>query len=282
MTDLRTSCHTAMALLPLALLAPATADADVIDSVNAVRNIGCDGRHPGVPPLRENARLDEVAHRLSQGTDLRTALQFAGYHEVSSFSVSISNVPASGDVERTLARQFCQQVTNPAFREIGTWRSGSRVWIALAAPFTPPAPGDQAEASRRVLALTNEARAHARRCGSTPYAAAAPLAASTRLGHVALAHARDMATFGYMDHTGRDGSSPAERITRSGYRWSEVGENLASGVMTADEVVAGWLASPEHCANLMDPLYRQMGVAFAVNPHDKRGVYWAMEFGTPR
>jgi len=25
-----------------------------------------------------------------------------------------------------------------------------------------------------------------------------------------------------------------------------------------------------------------MGVAFAVNPHDKRGVYWAMEFGTPR
>jgi len=32
----------------------------------------------------------------------------------------------------------------------------------------------------------------------------------------------------------------------------------------------------------MDPLYRQMGVAFAVNPHDKRGVYWAMEFGTPR
>jgi len=51
--------------------------------------------------------------------------------------------------------------------------------------------------------------------------------------------------------------------------------------MTADEVVAGWLGSPEHCANLMDPLYREMGVAFAVNPHDQRGVYWAMEFGTP-
>jgi len=91
-----------------------------------------------------------------------------------------------------------------------------------------------------------------------------------------------MADWGYMNHTGRDGSSPAQRITRSGYRWSEVGENLASGVMTADEVVAGWLRSPEHCANLMDPLYRQMGVGFAVNPHDQRGVYWAMEFGTPR
>jgi len=90
-----------------------------------------------------------------------------------------------------------------------------------------------------------------------------------------------MATHGYMDHTGRDGSSPAQRITRSGYRWREVGENLASGIMTPEDAVAGWLHSPEHCANLMDPAFRHMGVAYAVNPrHD--GVYWALEFGTPR
>jgi uncharacterized protein YkwD len=31
----------------------------------------------------------------------------------------------------------------------------------------------------------------------------------------------------------------------------------------------------------MDPLFREMGVAFAVNPHNDAGVYWAMEFGTP-
>jgi uncharacterized protein YkwD len=281
MTEPRKSCHTAL-VFALTALGPAWARADVIDSVNTVRNVGCDARHPAAPPLHENARLDEAAHRLSQGTDLRTALQFAGYHEVSSFSVSISNVPANGDIERTLAQQFCRQVINPAFREIGTWRSGKQVWIALAEPFAPPAPQDQAEVSRRVLALTNEARAQPRRCGSTPYGAAAPLTANARLTQAALAYAGEMATFGYMDHTGRDGSTHAERITRSGYRWSEVGENLASGVMSPDEVVAGWLASPEHCANLMDPVYRQMGVAFAVNSHDKRGVYWAMEFGTPR
>jgi uncharacterized protein YkwD len=280
MTDLRTTRQSALALL-LALLVSA-ARADVIDAVNAVRHVGCDGRHPGVAPLRENARLDEAAHRISQGTDLRTALRFAGYHEVSSFSVSISNVPPSGDVERIIAQQFCQQVINPAFREMGTWRSGSRVWMALAEPFAPPAPGDLGEVSRRVLQLTNEARAHPRRCGATPYGAAPPLASSVQLSQVALAYARDMATWGYMNHTGRDGSSPARRISRSGYRWSEVGENLASGVMTADEVVTGWLGSPEHCANLMDPLYRQVGVGYAVNPHDQRGVYWAMEFGTPR
>ena len=281
MTDLRTTCQSALALL-LALFLSTAARADVIDAVNAVRHVGCDGRHPGVAPLRENARLDEAAHRLSQGTDLRTALRFAGYHEVSSFSVSISNVPPSGDVERIIAQQFCQQVINPAFREMGTWRSGSRVWIALAEPFAPPAPGDLGEVSRRVLQLTNEARAHPRRCGATPYGAAPPLALSAQLSQAALAYARDMAAWGYMNHTGHDGSSPAQRITRSGYRWSEVGENLASGVMTAEEVVTGWLGSPEHCANLMDPLYRQLGIGYAVNPHDQRGVYWAMEFGTPR
>jgi uncharacterized protein YkwD len=280
MTDLRTTCHTAVILL-LALLSPAAAGAAVIDFINAVRHAGCDGRRVGVAPVRENGRLNEAAQRLSQGTDLRTALRLAGYHEVSSFSVSISDVPQSGAIEPSIAQQFCQQISNPAFREMGSWRSGTRVWIALAEPFTPPAHADLGEVSRRVLQLANEARAQPRRCGSRRYAPAPPLSLEKKLSQVALAYARDMATWGYMNHTGRDGSSPAQRITRSGYHWSEVGENLASGVMTADEVVAGWLGSPEHCANLMDPLYRQVGVGYAVNPHDERGVYWAMEFGTP-
>ena len=281
MTEPRKSCHQVLALL-LALLAPGWACADIVGSVNAVRSAACDGRHPGVPPLRENARLDAAAHRLAQGADLRSALAAAGYHEVSSFSVSISNVPASGDIERILAQQFCQQVIKPELREIGSWRSGDRVWIALAEPFTPPAAGNQAEVMQRVIALTNAARQHTQRCGSTAYAAAPALAASAKLSAAALAYARDMAAGGYMDHTGRDGSSPAERITRSGYRWREVGENLASGVMTPEALVAGWLASPAHCANLMSAAFREAGAAFAVNPHDQRGVYWAMEFGTPR
>jgi uncharacterized protein YkwD len=277
MTDLRRRCQ--ICVLPL-LLGATFAAADVPDAVNAVRYVGCTGHH-SVPPLRESAPLDEVAHRLSQGTDLSTAQRFAGYHAMSSFSVSISNVPASGDVEAIIARQFCAQVTDPAFREIGTWRRGSEVWIALAQPFVPPAPEDLAAVSRRVLQLTNRARAQARRCGPTPYAAVPPLTLNATLGHAALSYAQDMALFGYMSHTGRDGSTPAARITRSGYRWREMGENLASGVMSAQDVVNGWLGSPEHCANLMDPLYREMGVAFAVNHHNDAGVYWAMEFGTP-
>ena len=279
MTDLRARCHTLTRVLTL--LVPGCSVAGVIDAINVVRNVGCDGHPGGVAPLHENARLDEVAHRLSQGTKLQQAQEFAGYHAVSSFAVNISNVPPSGDVETIISRQFCQQATNPAFTEIGTWSHGSDVWIALAEPFAPPLPRDLAAISRQVLQLTNRARALPQRCGATPFAPAPPLAMNAKLEQVALDYARDMAAYGYMNHIGRDGSSPQQRITRGGYRWVEVGENLASGIMTPEDVVDGWLHSPEHCVNLMDPLYREMGVAFAVNPHNNAGVYWAMVFGRP-
>jgi uncharacterized protein YkwD len=281
MTELGLRCHRA-ALALLALLAPALAAGAVIDAINAVRDDGCGGGRGRLAPLRENERLNDAAHRLSQGTQLAEALQLARYHAVSSFAVSISNVSAGGDVTAIISRQFCHQVSNPGFREAGTWRQGSTVWIAMAEPFRPPAPQELGAVSRRVLELTNAARAGARRCGAEHFAPAPPLTLDARLGQVALAYARDMAAFGYMDHTGRDGSSPQARITRGSYHWSEAGENLARGIMTPEEVVAGWLHSPEHCANLMDPNFRQAGVAFAVNPHDSAGVYWAMEFGTPR
>jgi uncharacterized protein YkwD len=279
MTDPRTRCQ--ILWLP-ALLAPVAAVAGVIDSVNSVRRHGC-GPHPAsVAPLRESERLDQVARQLSQGVQLRQAQLLADYHSVSSFSVRISNVPPGGDVAHIIGQQFCQQSTNPAFHEFGSWQRGGEVWLAFAEPFSPPKAREHGLISRRVLELANQARARARRCGSVPFAAAPPLTANATLEHAAAQYARELADYGFMSHTGHDGSSPAQRITRSGYRWREVGENLASGIMTADAVVAGWLQSPEHCANLMDPAFRQMGVAYAVNPHNEAGVYWALEFGTPR
>ena len=268
-----------MALLGLLLL-PRTGCADVADAVNAVRSHGCAGG-AAAAALRGNRQLDEVARHLAGGVPLREAEQRSGYHATSSFSVSISPVPASGDISQSIATQFCAQITNPAFREIGVWRQGSQVWIALAEPFAPPQTGERAMVASRVLELVNAARAHARHCGAESFAAAAPLRRNALLEKSALAYAQDMARYAYMDHTGRDGSSPQQRISAAGYAWVEAGENLASGVMSADEVVAGWLHSPGHCANLMQPAYTEMGVAFAVNPRDAAGVYWALEFGRP-
>jgi uncharacterized protein YkwD len=278
MTDLPTR-RQYRALLVLGLLAPLLARADVADAINAVRAAGCTGGSRGAPPLQRNARLDEVARRIAAGASLHTAQQQASYRALSAFSVSISDVPPSGDVTHIIESQFCPQSTNPAFRELGVWREGTDVWLAFAEPVAAPALADPAEVSAQVLDLINAARANARRCGSAPFPVAPPLTRNATLERAAREYAQEMATFGYMDHTGHDGSVPHERITRSGYRWSETGENLASGVTSTRARVDGWLHSPEHCANLMDTAYSQMGVGFAVNP--RTGIYWALEFGRP-
>ena len=261
-------------------LTPLGASADVIGSVNKVRAQGCAGGQSGRSPVHESARLNAVAKQLARGVDLRRAEQVSGYHAISSASVQISGVPDSGDIDRILARQFCSAATEPAFREIGLFRRGPIVWIALAQPFTPPLARDTGAISRRVLALTNEARSRPRRCGRTVFAAVPPLVLNDSLNRAAVEHSQDMARHGYMDHTGRDGSTPADRITRAGYKWRMVGENLASGVMTPEEAVAGWLQSPHHCENLMTARFTEMGVAFAVNPATDAGVYWTQTFGT--
>ncbi len=275
-------CVPVLVLISVALLmTPGAAAADVISSINKVRAQGCAGR-PGVSgTLRENRRLDDVARQLSRGAELRQAQRTAGYHSVAAASIEISGVGAYGNVERIVAQQFCAQSTNPAFREAGIYQRGPNVWIALAQPFSPPSARDAAAISRRVLDLTNQARSRAHRCGATLFGPAPPLTLNPLLERAALAHSNDMAAHSYMDHTGRDGSSPADRVSRTGYSWRIVGENLASGVMTPEEAVAGWLDSPHHCANLMEPRFTQMGAAFAVNERNEAGVYWTQVFGTP-
>ena len=91
-----------------------------------------------------------------------------------------------------------------------------------------------------------------------------------------------MATNDYFSHTARDGSTPAQRVTRAGYRWRMTGENIAAGQLSPEAAVAGWIKSPGHCENLMNAGYTEMGVAAAVNSASKMGLYWAQEFGTPR
>lgn len=55
------------------------------------------------------------------------------------------------------------------------------------------------------------------------------------------------------------------------------GENLAKGYSTADGVVAAWMASPTHAANILDAGYVTCGIAIYEDADGK--LYWAQEFG---
>lgn len=261
------------ALLLLLALLPGLACADAQEAINQARAEVCGVR----TPLRENPRLAAMARLLSEGTPMEAAEQRAGYHSVVVVTATLSGVGDQGSIEH-LVRELCPRLTTPGLSEIGAYRRGADIWVAVAEPFIAPSPRAAAAITRRVLELTNEARARPRRCGGRWFPAAPPVSLDPQLQEAARAHSLDMAAHGFMAHRGSDGSTPADRVTRTGYPWRLVAENVASGSTTADQVMADWLGSPPHCQNIMDGESRQMGVAFAVNLDTEGGVYWTQVF----
>jgi len=260
----------------------ATARADVGSVVNGVRTEGCEGS-PGVKTkLLRNEHLDAVARRVAGGLELAPALKAAGYRAMHATALRLSRVPDDKAVRRALRQLFCTDVTARDFREMGVARRDQNAWIILAAAWIPPAPGDEEAVSRRVLALVNQARAHARDCGGKSFGPAPAVVLDALLSDAALEHSKDMAEHDRMRHEGSDGSVPADRVARTGYPWRGVAENVASGQATPETAVESWLSSPGHCANLMNPLYTAMGVAYATNSDSEMGIYWTQVFAVPR
>lgn len=155
--------------------------------------------------------------------------------------------------------------------------------LATGAPAADAVVGREsgAKVRARVVELVNAARGSSRRCGSKRFAAAPPLSGSAQLNDAAAGHARDMARRKYFDHRGHDGSQPKDRVLRAGYQPRLTGENIAFGPESAEEVVAGWLASPGHCANIMDERFEQIGVYFSTG-RNRKHIYWVQTFGAPR
>jgi uncharacterized protein YkwD len=154
-------------------------------------------------------------------------------------------------------------------------------WVVAAQAQVFVAREPAAAVRARVLELVNDARAQGRRCGSEYHAAAAPLTDSSQLRKAAQRHADDMARRKYFDHRGADGSQPKDRVQRAGYAPRLTGENIAFAPESAEEVVAGWLASPGHCANIMDARFTETGIAVATG-RQRDHIYWVQVFGWPR
>lgn len=233
-------------------------------------------------PLRLRAALDDAASAAARGAQLEAALKSSGYRATEAQVISVSGAGARAKLQTILAGRFCAQVGAAKLSEAGVYETRSQLWIILAAPFGPGLDLTRQQVAERMLALVNTARAEPRRCGGKAFGAAPPLAWNQVLERAAAQHARDMATHDYFNHEGRDGTSPAQRLERAGYRYRISGENIAAGQLSVEAAVAGWIKSPGHCANLMDVGFQEMGAAFAVNAQSAMGIYWAQVFGAPR
>ncbi len=125
--------------------------------------------------------------------------------------------------------------------------------------------------AQQVVDLTNQYRVAA---------GCAPLTVSPQLTAAAAAHSQDMATNNFFSHTGSDGSTPWQRIRRTGYSYSTAAENIAAGYRTAEQVVQGWYNSDGHRRNMLNCNLREIGVAYADG--GSYGRYWTQVFATPR
>ena len=139
-----------------------------------------------------------------------------------------------------------------------------------------------ADVRRAFLGAVNKARSVNRRCGNARYGSAPPVSWSGNLAKAARLHSEDMAAHNFFGHTGSDGSSAGQRISREGYPWSACGENIAVGVPTASSVVQGWLESEGHCRNLMSAEFTEIGAGYAIGPYagDPDARFWTLDLAT--
>ncbi|MGF7033673.1 putative YkwD family protein [Paenibacillus mucilaginosus] len=137
----------------------------------------------------------------------------------------------------------------------------------LPVPRSQFAAGDEARFTSEVLRLVNQERTSR---GLRPLVA---LIRTIRLGRfgrirtdqlsgIARVKAADMRDRNYFSHTSPTLGTPGEMLTRYGVNWTAYGENIAAGQTTPQAVMTGWMNSPGHRANILNPNFTHLGVGY--------------------
>jgi uncharacterized protein YkwD len=107
-----------------------------------------------------------------------------------------------------------------------------------------------------------------------------PLSISTNLTRAAAWMAQDMATRRYFAHNDSLGRAPSTRVQQCGYT-DQAGENIAAGTMWAgaSSVFEGWRTSSGHNVNMLNPMFKQIGIARYYDANSPYGWYWVTDLG---
>ena len=127
------------------------------------------------------------------------------------------------------------------------------------------------------LKIINQARRTGCTCGTSIMKPAEPLTWNEQLAAAAEVHAKDMSKRNYFNHVSASGKSVMDRIisagyTPEGYQRYIIGENIAKGQPSIEKVMKSWFKSDHHCLNLMNPAYKEIGIA-------ESNLYWVQDFG---
>ncbi len=116
-----------------------------------------------------------------------------------------------------------------------------------------------------------------------------------RLRRAAQGHSESMAFGDYFNHVSPGGLTPLARMRAVGYisrrtHGYEVGENIAYGTLwlaTPRAIVAAWMSSPGHRANILDGRYRDTAIGVSTHlsraiAHGQPGGMYTEDFGVRR
>lgn len=202
-------------------------------------------------------------------SDLSDPLLQGNYLKVSSAAL-----PATADPSNTLGSAVDLGTLRPTpitySDSVGSSAPNGYYGVSAAATLTPGL-----DFVQRVLDLTNQFRAQN---------GVAPLQLNLELNAAALNHSTNMALQDFFSHTGKDGTSAGDRIRQVGYQSNAWGENIAAGYSTPDQVVQGWINSPGHRANMLNPRFTELGVGYYNLTNDTGSInytnYWTQDFGS--
>jgi uncharacterized protein YkwD/stress response protein SCP2 len=256
-------------------------DGDLLRAVNSARAA------VGSPPVALDARLTSAARahaaamaaagtlsvQTRDGISVYQRAQTAGYAYLSVGEHLVSGPRTPGEfvgycLESEGARRIlCDPAhTHAGLAQVAGGPSGDTYWTALwASPLTA---AGLARTAAEVVDRTNRERAAA---------GLRPLAADSVLTAAAQAHSADMVARDFYSHTSPDGGGPRDRAVAAGAARGTIGENIACGQRSPGAVVEGWMNSPGHRANILQPEFTHIGVGLAGG--GRAGTYWTQLFG---
>lgn len=108
------------------------------------------------------------------------------------------------------------------------------------------------------------------------------LAPNEQLTHAAQAKINDMFEFNYWNHFSPSKRAPWKFILDNGYQYQFAGENLGRDFSASDKLVAAWMASEGHKANILKPEYQDIGIAIGEGQIDGKSTVLIVQFfGSP-
>ena len=264
-----------------------------------LRRINQERQRIGAPPLRLLRSLSEVAQdhaeeiarsgqvQLPRGSERKVDewMKRAGYNAyrwVESVTASDDDFDRIVSEWRIRDRSAWGSIQDPEVRDMGIGLAQMRgvplYTFIFAIPevdhFTRATMGLR-DADRVRAEMLAQVNAQRRKAG------APALKLDRDLQQAAQAHAQDMLARGYFAHKSPSGTSVRERSREAGYTWRTIGENIAEGQTSVNEVMTSWMGSPGHRQNILNPKFHDLGVGLVLGK-TRSGEYrviWVQNFG---